>query len=92
MASDSTCAIIALWRLCVPVGLGPQEGHVVVRVRLLVLVRSDGSCARLNSAVQVGGDGAIPVDVLKAASREQQQLRILQRAGCSGARAAWPFG
>ncbi|CAE7560280.1 Ube3c [Symbiodinium natans] len=37
MASDSTCAIIALWRLCVPVGLGPQ----------------------------VGGDGAIPVDVLK---------------------------
>ncbi|CAE7203307.1 Ube3c [Symbiodinium sp. CCMP2592] len=45
MALDSTRAIIALWRLCVPAGLGPQ----------------------------VGGDGAIPVDVLKVVLERELQ-------------------
>ena len=50
---DSTRAIIALWRLCVPAGVGPQAAP-----------RSQ------HSACEVGGDGAIPVDVLKVQIRK----------------------
>ena len=60
MALDSTRAIIALWRLCVPAGLGPQVGQQNL---LGCLIQQ----SVLKQAVaEVGGDGAIPVDVLKA--------------------------
>ena len=78
MALDSTRAIIALWRLCVPAGLGPQVGQQNLRGCLI-------QQSVLKHVAEVGGDGAIPVDVLKAAQVEAASKRV----ACFSADCRW---
>ncbi|CAE8736258.1 unnamed protein product [Polarella glacialis] len=60
---DSTRAIIRLWRLCVPSGLGPQ----------------------------VGGDGAIPVEVLKEVLERELESHVLALGGRSVDEILWSY-